>query len=196
MNANYQAMTEKEINEHFIYSALEFDFQKMTYLLTSKDLPFNAQIDYQDCVLIRRLISIGSINDTMESAFPLLDFLFNSPVLTKHADIHYNQDWLIVFSSVNKNLQLMQYLLSSPTLNEHANVHTNNDIVFRNTCSDRNMEMIHYLVFDYGITLTPTIQNDIQYEKHDIYALFEKRELEKQLQTSLIDKQTMKTVKL
>lgn len=90
------------------------------------------------------------------------------------------------FACIDGNVEVIKYLLTSPDLKEHADIHVSHDNCFINACYYHRSSTLQYLIFEYNITQTEDINSFlITINRRDILAMFDKRKLEQQLQTTL-----------
>lgn len=85
----YHSFSQEDLNEEFIQACKLGDIDVITYLLTSTELPINAEINYQN--------NQGLINACLYNQLETMRFLLKSPLLSEHSDMHVSNE--IVFKS-------------------------------------------------------------------------------------------------
>ena len=134
-----------------------------------------SQLDYYSLVCCR--------TGDLES----LRYLLNSSNLKEHVNIHYYDDLFLRTTCDNGYLHIVKFLLTSPELKEHADIHAIEDAAFKSVIKNEYIDLLKYLIFDYKIEETSHINTYLMNEnRNDIIKMFERRELEENLQHSLI----------
>jgi ankyrin repeat protein len=85
----YKGLSQDDLDEEFIQACKLGDLNAVTYLLTSKELPINADISAQR--------NQGIISACLYDQLEIIRFLLTSPLLSEHSDVHVNNE--IVFKS-------------------------------------------------------------------------------------------------
>lgn len=80
----YTGLSKEEINSEFLRACQTGDLGVVKYLLTSSELPFNAEINHND--------GLGFANACMFNRPELVRYLLTSPYLEKNAEIHSKND--------------------------------------------------------------------------------------------------------
>jgi len=104
------------LHHYFIKASEDGELDKIKYLLTSKEIPNNVDISYNDYNALRNACKYGHLE--------IVKYLLTSPDLKQHSDIHVDQDGPFILACYSGNVELVRYFLTSPDLKEHPNIHT------------------------------------------------------------------------
>lgn len=85
----YKNFSYEDINLEFIKSCKEGNLEVVKFLLTTKNLPFNADISADR--------NQGLINSCLYNHLDVMQFLLKSPLLLIHADVHVSNE--IIFKT-------------------------------------------------------------------------------------------------
>jgi len=99
----YSNLSQKQINEEFVNSCQYGCFDHIRYLLTSKDLPYQAEIDYED--------NKGLVLASFYGQTDIVKYLISSPELSKNADIHARRDFVFKILCNSQNYGELKFLI-------------------------------------------------------------------------------------
>lgn len=144
----------KYFDLHFkIFDACkEGDLNTVEYLLTTKFLLFQTDINWRDDFFVTTASS--------NKHYDIVKFLLTSKKLKNHANIHAQDDVLLINACSNNNVDMVNFLLTSPDLKEHIDIHTKGgngdyyyydantpDIAFQAAYYNNSLDVIKYLLF-------------------------------------------------
>jgi hypothetical protein len=112
----YINYSQKAINELFIIACRNNDLEKVEFLLTSKDLPFNAQINMPSSQCFGICVASGSGNND------IVKFLATSPKLKELADIHIDNDNAINSAIFSGNKELIRFFIIDMNVKKTQNI--------------------------------------------------------------------------
>jgi ankyrin repeat protein len=196
MNNDFNINNQNDADELLlIYCYLE-DLETIEYLLNSKELFYNANINYCNENKVNALI-MAAQNQNKE----LVKFLLKSSKLKEHADIHhttYEGNNILMLSCIANNLDMMKMLLTDPDLKTHSNLYeTNlqNHNVLTLAVENRNIEIIDFLLFEMNIDVDEQTLSKIESISKDILSIvvekIEKRKLKMLLDNELNQNKTI-----
>jgi hypothetical protein len=113
----YVNCSQKDINELFIIACRNNDLKQVELLLTSQDIPFNAQINMPDntgCFGICVASGMGRTN--------IVKFLATSPKLNEKADIHIDNDNAIISAIFSGNNDLIKFFIIDMNIEKTKNI--------------------------------------------------------------------------
>jgi hypothetical protein len=97
----YAELTKEEIDEAYFQACENCDFELIKFLLTSKDIPINADIHYSNAVL----------NICMNNKLEILKYLLTSDDLTEKLNVHHSYDYLFRVAHTNQKNDVLEYLI-------------------------------------------------------------------------------------
>lgn len=100
---NYIRLNQFEINERFHAACSLGNLDLVRYLLTSKEIPIKAQINYDDGQAIISACSNGYIK--------IVDYLLTSSELEEKINVHNRHDYLFRIAHLHKKLDILEYLI-------------------------------------------------------------------------------------
>jgi hypothetical protein len=170
MNAlfkEYKDLSLNALQEKFYEACKSGELDKVRYLLTSPELPYNANIFRHEGDAL-----ICAVNNLH---YHIIDYLLNSPELKENLSIHTQHDFAIIQACENGDTEMVRYLLTSPTLKEHSDIHAKGNVSYY--AKDRpfmmayiceRMEVLEYLILDYKIPKTESITKIINFDNKSI----------------------------
>ena len=169
----------KRVDKRFVEACKNGDLENVKYFLTSKKFKINADIHADD--------DYGFKEACEEGHLEVVKYLLTSPDLEEHADIHANEDWGFRLACREGHLEVVKFLLTSPELKEHADIHARDDYGFQLACSTGHLEVVKFHVFDmnFQLSLEAIKIINLMDNKEEIFNMFDKRELERKLQSGL-----------
>lgn len=98
----YRNFNQQQINEELIWASKTNDLDLMKFLLLSKEIAFNAQVDYKEDK--EDALMWACINGNIS----IVKFLTQSPELPTHIEVLKEH---FILASVNKNMEVVHYLV-------------------------------------------------------------------------------------
>ena len=182
MNDEFNINSQNDADELLLIHCYLEDLETIEYLINSKELFYNANINYCDENKVSVLI-MAAQNQNKE----LVKFLLASSTLKEHADIHhtsYEGNNALMLSCIANNLDMIKMLLTDPDLKTHSylyerNLQNNNVLTL--AVKNKNIEIIDFLLFEMKMDVDEQTLNQIESISKDILLVviekIEKREL-------------------
>jgi hypothetical protein len=146
------------LNQKFLNACQYRHMEVVRYLLTSKELKTNAEINTENGHALQLACEGGDLN--------IVKYLINSPELKEHIVINNNIDEGFLGACMipgKKGLELVKYLLTSKELTRHADINVDDGQGFIIACNKGNLELVKYL------TASPELNKHINpHSKHDL----------------------------
>lgn len=117
------------------------DLDKVKYFLTSKELPYPANINIDEHewdAPLTRACENGHLH--------IVKYLLTSKDLKEHADINGEDGLALVNACMHGHFEIVKYLLSSPELIEHADINICDSLPIINAAYTGNLEIVKYLL--------------------------------------------------
>lgn len=127
--------SQQEVNSLFSKACNDDDQALIKYLLTSKEMKYNAEIHNSDDYALRTACRKGNLE--------LVRYYLTSCDLTEHANIDVKNNYPFNIACSMDYLELVKYLLISPELKKNSNLDIDG---FANACSYGNLDIIKYLL--------------------------------------------------
>jgi DNA polymerase elongation subunit (family B) len=99
----YKHLLQADINNKFVQACRDNSLSTVEYLLTSSEIPINAQINEKDTHG-----SVGLCAAIASRSTEVAKFLMTSTKLKEPANIHIQEDSPFYFSVINENKELIQ----------------------------------------------------------------------------------------
>ncbi len=128
------------IDQGLIFASQNNQISLVRYLLTSKDLPRNANIHAGYDGALRWACAYGHLD--------LVKYLLTSEELIEHADIHAEDEEALAWACADGCWPIIRYLLTSPELTEHASINNERNKVLREVCNNGRTDVLQYLLYD------------------------------------------------
>lgn len=127
--------SQQEVNSLFSKACTDDDQALVKYLLTSKEMKYNADIHHSDDYALRTACRKGNLE--------LVRYYLTSFDLTEHANIDVKNNYPFNIACSMDYLELVEYLLTSPELKKNSNLDIDG---FANACSYGHLDIIKYLL--------------------------------------------------
>lgn len=136
-NKNHE-LTQTEVNERFLAACSAGDLEHIEYLLTSDELEFQADIDYEH--------SQGIVNAGFAGKTEVIKYLITSKKLKKHADIKTRGYATLCGACHNGHLNTVRYLLTSSQFRDEVDINAKDGLALAWACKEGRLEMAKYLL--------------------------------------------------
>jgi ankyrin repeat protein len=175
-------LSQPQLNSHFDNACSRGELDVIRYMLTSSELRFKADIHYE--------LDVGFRNACYEGHLDIVKYLLTSPELNKHADIHAKYDQGYMWACIKNHVSIVKFLLTSPDLADHINY--KNDYAFKAAFDKKSTDVLNFLL--YEMQYTPENYNlyDDPAKIESAKAMFIKRDLflnlDSTLEKKIVDK--------
>lgn len=171
----FSLFTQQEVRVKFKDAAKNNYIELVKYLLKSKDLSFNPEVEYSELNSNIENISLEMFQLLIieyqkkhkdnfsnllfqaveKNRLDLIDYLLTSPDIIKKLDIKNTQknyygktdDTLLSIACQNKNIEIVQYLLCSPNIKSYKNfIHQEQDAALCNALNKYDNEIVKFLL--------------------------------------------------
>lgn len=97
----YTNLTKEDINELYFKACTDSNFELIKFLLTSKDIPINADIHYSNAI----------VNVCMNNNLEIIKYLLTSDELTEKFNVHNGHDYLFRIAHLHQKMDILDYLI-------------------------------------------------------------------------------------
>lgn len=135
---NFKNMTQYEIDQEFIKACKSSNMNLVKYLLTSKELYINADIQAENSIALWLAVEQQNLD--------LVSYLLSSRELSKHVKIRSLSNDVFILACEKANLEIIKYLLTSKSIKEKSNLYAQNNSAFLISCTKGSFEVFNFLL--------------------------------------------------